>query len=131
MVDSKIINEWMKKAEEDYEFAMSNLEAKNGFYTQVCFHFHQSAEKYLKTYILANELEFKKIHDLIELLRICREKEKDFSMLKEDCEFLNPFYIDTRYPVNWGINYSEDTAIKAKESTEKIRESVRAKLSIK
>ena len=50
---------------------------------------------------------------------------------EEDCEFLNPFYVDTRYPVNWDTSYSEGTAIKAKESTEKIRESVRAKLSIR
>lgn len=129
MADVRIIREWFGKAEEDYQFAISNLKEKNSFYAQICFHFHQSAEKYLKTYIVANELEFKKIHDLIELLRICKEKDIDFSKLKEDCEFLNPFYIDTRYPVHWRINYNKDTAIKAKEKVENIRKFIKKKLS--
>jgi len=130
MVDKKIITEWLEKAEEDYKFAISSLESKNGFYAQICFHFHQAAEKYLKTYIIANELEFKKIHDLIELLRTCKGKEIDFLKLQEDCEFLNPFYIDTRYPVHWGVNYNEDTSIKAREKVEKIRNFVKDKLSV-
>lgn len=39
--------------------------------------------------------------------------------------------IDTRYPVHWPATYSREEAEKAKESTEKIREFVRAMLSIK
>ncbi len=128
MVDVKIIKEWLDKAEEDYLFAMSNLTEKNNFYAYICFHFHQSAEKYLKAYIIANELEFKRIHDLIELLRICNEKDSDFSILKEECEFLNPFYIDTRYPVHWGINYDEDITIKAKEKVENIKGFIKEKV---
>ncbi len=41
------------------------------FYAQICFHFHQAAEKYLKSYIIACDLEFKKIHDLPVLLQLC------------------------------------------------------------
>lgn len=128
MVDVKIIKEWLDKAEEDYLFAINNLKAKNSFYTYICFHFHQSAEKYLKAYIIANELEFKRIHDLIELLRICKEKDSNFSILKEDC---NPFYIDTRYPVHWGINYDEDITIKAKEKVENIRGFIKERILLK
>lgn len=64
MVDKKVIKEWLNKADEDIGFALKNLEDKsNTFYSQICFHFQQSAEKYLKAYIVAYELQFKKIHD--------------------------------------------------------------------
>jgi len=50
MADPQIIDEWLKKADEDYAFAVSIVEDST-FYAQICFHFHQAAEKYLKTYI--------------------------------------------------------------------------------
>jgi len=49
----------------------------------------------------------------------------------EECEFLTDYYVDTRYPVYWPATYSREEAKKAKESTEKIREFVRAKLLIR
>jgi HEPN domain-containing protein len=61
MVDPKVVNEWITKADEDFEFARINLEEHKPFFSQICFHFHQAAEKYLKAYIVANDLEFKKI----------------------------------------------------------------------
>jgi len=56
-----------KKADEDLEFAISVIEDST-FYAQICFHFHQASEKYLKSFIIAQDLEFKKIHDLQVLL---------------------------------------------------------------
>lgn len=38
MVDSQIIDEWLKKADEDLEFATSVIE-DSPFYAQICFHF--------------------------------------------------------------------------------------------
>jgi HEPN domain-containing protein len=70
MVDRGIIREWLSKAEEDFQFANINLKEKKPFFAQICFHFHQSAEKYLKAYIIANDLEFQKIHDLALLVKI-------------------------------------------------------------
>jgi len=43
-------------------------------------------------------LEFEKIHDLNELLRICVQKDEKFSVFVETVKLLNPFYIGTRYP---------------------------------
>ncbi|MDI6751770.1 MAG: HEPN domain-containing protein [bacterium] len=93
---------------------------ENAFYAQICFHFQQGAEKYLKTYIVAYELEFRKIHDLPELLRICRANDESFAELEEECEFLTDFYIDTRYPVHWPAEISREEAKKSQKSAEKI-----------
>ena len=45
MVDIEIIRDWVKKADEDFQFAVLNLKEQNPFYAQICFHFHQAAEK--------------------------------------------------------------------------------------
>ena len=52
MVDREIINEWRTKADDDFEFARINFEEEKPFFAQICFHFHQSAEKYLKLILL-------------------------------------------------------------------------------
>jgi len=128
MTSKKIIKEWIKKAEEDYNFAVDNLKEKSKFYSHICFHFHQSAEKFLKAYIIAKNLEFKKIHDLVELLRICENNDKSFYELREECEFLNPFYIETRYPVFWDVKYNETVAKESKQKVDNIKKFILKKL---
>ena len=46
MVDREIINEWISKADEDFEFAKINLQEEKPFYAQICFHFQQAVEKF-------------------------------------------------------------------------------------
>jgi len=50
MAEPGLINEWLEKAEEDFQFAASVLEDST-FYAQICFHFHQAAEKFLKAFV--------------------------------------------------------------------------------
>lgn len=129
MVDGEIIREWLSKAEEDFEFAFMNLEEGKGYFPQICFHFHQAAEKYLKAFTIAHELEFRKIHDLPLLLNICKSKDPSLEELEADCEFLNAFYIDTRYPVHWPTHFSQEETQKALQSAKHIRSLVEQKLS--
>jgi HEPN domain-containing protein len=125
MADKAIIEEWLNKAEEEYEFASSIMEDTT-FYSQLCFHFHQAAEKYLKTYIIANDLEFKKIHDLMVLLKICLSKNKEFEKLRNSCKFINRFYIETRYPVHWPTSFTKDEVIRASGHAGEIRKLIRS-----
>ena len=92
MADPQIVSEWLKKADEDLEFAISVIEDST-FYAQICFHFHQAAEKYLKSFIIARDLEFKKIHNLTVLLKSCLGKKPDLKILMDDCRFLNGFFM--------------------------------------
>ena len=128
MAEPRLVDEWLKKAEEDYQFAASVLE-NSAFYAQICFHFDQAAENYLKAFIVARDLEFQKIHDLLVLLKLCSAEEPDFSEIQDDCKFLNRFYIDTRYPVHWPTNYSKDEALKAKSACEHVRKAIRKVLT--
>ena len=125
MAEPEIIEEWLKRANEDYAFAFSNLKDRSQFFGQICFHFHQAAEKYLKAFIISHDLEFEKIHDLLKLLKTSQKKEPALSCLREACEFLNPFYIETRYPVHWPTHYTKEEAQKAKNATQKISETIK------
>ena len=124
----EIVKEWLEKAEEDYGFACISIEGTN-YFAQVCFHFQQAAEKYLKAFIVAHKLEFRAVHNLLELLEICKQREPEVEQLQDACRFLNPFYIDTRYPVHWPAHYDKNTAAQAKEMAEKIRDWVKKSLN--
>ena len=129
MIPNKIFKEWIEKADEDFGFASINLNnPSNPYYAQICYHFQQAAEKYLKAYIVAYSLEFKKIHDLPELLRICMKKESSFSSISQECEFLTDYYIDTRYPVHWPTKVDRKEVKEAKVSAEKIGSFVKSLL---
>jgi HEPN domain-containing protein len=125
----EIAKEWIEKAEEDYGFACASLDGTD-YFAQVCFHFQQAAEKYLKAFIVANELSFRTVHNLLELFEICKQYDPDIKETESACRYLNPFYIDTRYPVNWPAHYDKDTAVKAKEMTESIRNWIMKSLTL-
>ena len=127
MPSEKIVEDWLKKAEEDCGFGAFNLkDPENPFYAQICFHFQQAAEKYLKAYIVASHLEFRKIHDLPQLMQICSAHNSSFSILHEECDFLTDFYVDTRYPVHWPSEVTREEAEKARECACKIGDFVKS-----
>lgn len=129
MADKKIVDEWLNLAQDDFGFADANLNDKETeYFGLICFHFQQAAEKYLKAFIVANDLRFEKIHDLDTLREICLEKDLNFSKLKEECIFLNDFYVESRYPVIVPSVMTREIAIKAKNYAEKIGNFIKIRL---
>jgi HEPN domain-containing protein len=129
MVDPLIPQEWLTKADEDFLFAEVNLKEGRNFFPQICFHFQQAAEKYLKAFIVAKEIEFKKIHDLALLLKMAVSVDPCLEDLRDECEYLGAFYIEARYPVHWPVNFSYVEAQKAFEAALRIREKIKETLS--
>lgn len=129
--DSFNPKDWLKVADEDYGFAKTNLEdLSTSYFAQICFHFQQAAEKYLKAYIVAKKLEFRKIHELPTLLQICEQAENSFGELKEECEFLTEFYFEPRYPVILPVsNITRKMTEKAQKFSKKIGDFVKARLN--
>lgn len=80
MADPRLIKEWIDEADEDLQFSISIIDDST-FYAQICFHFHQAAEKYLKAVVIASDAEFKRIHDLPVLLKTCISKQPVLSVL--------------------------------------------------
>ena len=63
----------------------------------ICFHCQQSAEKYLKGFLVSQDIVPPKTHDLIHLLEMCESKKSDFSNLLSKCSFLNRYAVTVRY----------------------------------
>ena len=127
MVDPQIVREWLNKADEGFGFAASVIK-ESPYYAQICFHFHQAAEKYLKAHIIAYDLEFEKIHDLPVLLKICMRQDPGLKIILDDCKFLNRYYIEARYPVHWPTSYDKEETQKAHLAAEHIRDAIRNRL---
>ena len=123
MVDIEIVREWIVKADEDFEFARVNLEEDKPFYAQICFHFQQAAEKYLKALLTCLGIEFPKTHDLVVLFNRVG-KESDLELEMEDIQPLNRYSLEARYPGDWDpIDMQE--AMEAMEKARRIREAAR------
>lgn len=131
MADSMIVKEWLSKADEDFAFADATLQEGSTFFAQLCFHFQQAAEKYLKAFIIAANMEVEKVHNLVYLLKTCRKIEPSLEDLFEECEFLNSSYIDTRYPVHWPTNYTKERAKRARDAALKVAERLKELLATK
>jgi HEPN domain-containing protein len=124
MAEPQLVREWINKADEDFDFAVSVIE-ESPYYSQICFHFHQAAEKYLKSYIIAYDLEFQKIHDLPVLLKMCMQKDPELQIILNDCKFLNRYYLDSRYPVHWPTSYDKGESHKDRLAAEHIRDAIK------
>lgn len=131
MVDPELVKEWLSKADEDFSFASLTLRKIDAYFGLVAFHFHQAAEKFLKAYIVAHELEFSKIHNLLRLIEICAGQDPGFLELKLSATYLNRYYIEARYPmVNHYPSISREETNRAMEEAAKIADFVRKKLKI-
>jgi HEPN domain-containing protein len=64
----------------------------------ICFHCQQAAEKYLKGFLFENHSDPPKIHDLLELLKMCEKIFPSFDSLSTQCGFLDAFSVIPRYP---------------------------------
>jgi HEPN domain-containing protein len=120
--------EWLKKAEDDFIVAteLLKLRLESGA-DAICFHCQQCAEKYLKTFLHHQGIEFPRTHDLLELLVLCRTSEDTFATLLLQLQALNSYSVETRYP---GRFTSLEEAQGAVEAVEIVRNFVRSKLGL-
>lgn len=116
---SSIVNEWLGKAESDYLYARSSFETFDNFYSQMCILCHDSAEKYLKAYLIYNGFVPEKIHDLVTLYKQCNrvsESSLESANIENECRILNRYYVPLKYP----SHYPAIDKQKAKEAIEAI-----------
>ncbi len=124
MADPELAREWLRKADEDAGFASSCLADESEYFGHICFHFQQAAEKYLKTFVLANNLPFRKIHNLLVLLDTCCAVSPQLEPLREPCRILNRYYVDTRYPVHWPTHFTKLDAEQAQHAAQTIGQQI-------
>lgn len=89
-------NRWVELALEDEK--MAELAYSEKLYNQVCFHCQQGGEKFLKAFLVEKQGRFPKVHSLLELLGLASYLDRSLNALKNNCLYLDQFYVPTRYP---------------------------------
>lgn len=91
--------EWIRKAEEDYEVALILVrKRKRPTPSTVGFHCQQCAEKYLKAFLVKRDVYFPKTHDLLVLHKICLTINPSFELIGDLLDGLTPLSVGFRYP---------------------------------
>ena len=117
--NKRLAKEWFNIGKEELNFAQASFKELDAFYSQVCFLCHQAVEKYLKGFLVYHKGRFPKIHDLIELLKLCGKIDKEFLNFLEEIAILDQYYLVTRYPLAYPPAKKEQ-AKEALEVVEKI-----------
>lgn len=95
----KLVEEWIYKAEEDFESAVYLVKKdKKPVPDAVCFHCQQCIEKYLKAFLVLNNIEPPEIHDLQRLKAMCSKVDESFEEISEEMDILNAYAVNFRYP---------------------------------
>lgn len=118
----KEVKEWFSKAEKDLDEAKFLFENRRPL-EDVAYFVHQSIEKYLKGFLISNGWELEKIHDLVRLIRESCRFDNSFEQFISAMEKITDFYIESRYPIGYEVEYTFEEiegAIKTADSIRKL-----------
>jgi len=65
--------------------------------SMVCFHAQQAVEKSLKAVLFSRQIEFERIHDLVQLALLLRRRDVIVPLSDDELRRLNPFAVTFRY----------------------------------
>lgn len=89
---------WVGRGECDVRSAQLLIHADFPVPESACFHAQQAAEKVIKAFLVSRMCPFARTHNLGVLLREAIKMEPAFFSLQDDCDFLTPYAVETRYP---------------------------------
>jgi HEPN domain-containing protein len=104
---TEFVKQWLLKANEDLLVVEKLTEYEIIATSSACFHCQQAAEKFLKAFLIANDIEIKKTHNIEYLLSECSEIDNDFFGI--DPKELSDFGVDVRYPGDMYIPDEHET----------------------
>jgi len=86
-MDKELVAEWLGFADNDIDTALLLKEMRPQHFEIICYHCQQSAEKYLKGFLVAKEQMSPKTHDLTTLCNLCTEYDNNFTSILSQCGF--------------------------------------------
>lgn len=89
-VKIEFTREWIKKAENDLATAQHLYEGGKLYAYGTTFHAQQAAEKYLKAFLVWHQIEFRKTHDLQELLNLASRIDHELLDILSEAVNLTP-----------------------------------------
>lgn len=123
-----LINEWIKFSDTDLATAKHLYENMRPQPLEIiCYLCQQSAEKVLKAFLIHSVIKPDKTHDLESLRNGCEKIDNSFSEIGDECDRLNLYSSQPRYPFE--IEIKDSDASLALQDSEKISEFVKGKIS--
>lgn len=92
----ELIQKWLHKAENDLGSAQAC--AEKGFYDTATFHCQQTAEKAVKGFLTAYDIEFEKTHDLEKLMVQGQQVNQAWAEYMVAARMITPYAVLARYP---------------------------------
>ncbi len=93
-----IVKLWIEKADQDLGTAELTHRHIPEYYDTIAFHCQQAVEKYLKSYLVFNDMPVKRTHDLILLLGLISTFEPVDDTLFDNAAELQDYAVEVRYP---------------------------------
>jgi HEPN domain-containing protein len=120
---------WITKADHDLGTAVLTFLHIPDFKDTVTFHCQQAVEKYMKSYLIFLDIQFKLSHDLVYLLELISIEDKSFEALYERILVLQNYAVEVRYP-NETIFITAEKVIEEIETAKLIRKMLTNKMNI-
>lgn len=117
-----LAKEWFDAAISDYQYAEVGLREEQ-IYPQIGFLSQQIAEKFIKGFLILQGVEPPRIHELPALLNECVKINAELGDLRDACELLTGFYIESRYPPDIP-QYSKEEITEAFRNAQLVKEKV-------
>jgi len=124
-----IVKLWIEKADHDLGTAELTHQHIPEYFDTIAFHCQQAVEKYLKAYLIFNDLSLKRTHDLILLIGLISAIEPVSDNLFDNAAELQDYAIEVRYP-DTIIELSDKDILRAIEIARFFRQILLAKMKI-
>jgi HEPN domain-containing protein len=130
MDNKDVAKRWFSKGNNDLIAGDHILTMPNPPTDTICFHSQQAAEKYLKGFLVFNDIEAPKIHGLEELISMCIKIDSDFSKLFDIASDLSGYAVEIRYPLEADYEITIEESQHAIENAKKIKIFILNKLKL-
>jgi len=122
MVNIKESKEWQRLADMDLRTAEYLKKMKPLPIEIICYHCQQSAEKYLKGYLVFCGMAPPGMHDLDELCKLCLKYSDTFKSIADPCSDLTAYGVQPRYPME--LTLDEEDIKQALDSAKAVKDFV-------
>ncbi|NLA75595.1 MAG: HEPN domain-containing protein [Deltaproteobacteria bacterium] len=126
-VKIEFTREWVRKAENDLTTAEHLFKGGNLYAYAITFHAQQAVEKFLKAFLVWHQIEFRKTHDIQELLDLVSDVDVNLPESIAESANLTPYGVEYRYPGDYPDATMKDAA-KALEVVRHVRDEIRYRL---
>jgi HEPN domain-containing protein len=123
MNNGDLAEKWLKMAEEEFVAAEALIDTGVAL-AVACFHCQQAAEKSIKAWLIAHDVEPAKTHKLEKLIELCLKKEARFGEVSSEAGALTPYAVERRYDADFWP--SIDQARSALEQARRIYDFVKS-----